>query len=157
MDCTDVSTILTRDSKPSHLTKAKSLQKQQSPLLPQKRPYARFPPNQIYNCTSSFTNRTSSPGLNAGSPIYGHPSQRKASPSAQFPQLPTLPCTVKSTSARSSAPSFSVLRAWSAVLRLAASSASIFCFRPHVQSLQARRRLPDLGRHSGAERGEWRC
>jgi hypothetical protein len=38
----------------------------------------------------------------------------------------------------------------SAVERFAVSSASIFSFRPQVQSLQARRRLPALGWHSGA-------
>ena len=106
-----------------------------------------------YSCTSLFNNRTSSPGLKAGIPMYGHPSHRNASPNAQFPQLPTLPCTVKSTSAKSSAPSLRVLSVLSALLRLVASSASIFSFRPQVQSLQARRRLPDLGRHSAAEGG----
>ena len=56
----------------------------------------------FYRTPSSPTrNLTSSPGLKAGRPIYGHPSHRKASPNAQFPQLPTLPCTVKSTSASS--------------------------------------------------------
>ena len=105
----------------------------------------------IYNWISLFNSLTSSPGLNAGSPIYGHPSHRKASPSAQFPQLPTLPCTVKSTSSsRSSAPNFIVLSALSASVRFAASSASSCSFIPQVQSLQARRRLPALGRHSGA-------
>lgn len=131
-----------------------------------------------YSCTSSFINRTSSPGLNAGSPIYGHPSHLKASPSAQLPQLPTLPCTVKSSSIRSSAPSFAVAgaplevafgppfalavapflpcsspSAESAACRFARSSASIFAARPHVQSLQALRRLPALGWHSGAVTG----
>jgi hypothetical protein len=103
-----------------------------------------------YNWISLFIKRTSSPGLKAGSPMYGHPSHLKASPSAQFPQLPTLPWTVKSTSVRSSAPSFNVSSAWSAVARFAASSASSFSFIPQVQSLQARRRFPALGRHSGA-------
>ena len=101
-----------------------------------------------HNCTSSLSNRTSSPGLKAGNPIYGHPSHRNASPNAQFPHEPTLPCTVKSTSARSSA--FSFASAWSALERLAASSASSFSARPQVQSLHARLRLPVLGRHSGA-------
>lgn len=63
-----------------------------------------------YNCTSLLRRRTSSPGLKAGIPIYGQPSQRNASPRLQFPHDPTLPWTVKSTSARSSAPS---LRVWS--------------------------------------------
>jgi len=112
------------------------------------------PPMQPYNCTSLFSNLTSSPGVNAGSPIYGHPSQRNASPRAQLPQLPTLPWTVKSTSARSSWSSFRLLKALSAEARFAASSASIFSFMPHVQSLQARRRLPYLGRHSGAVKGK---
>lgn len=115
-----------------------------------------------YNCTSSLISLTSSPGLNAGSPMYGHPSHRNASPKEQFPQLPTFPCTVKSTSASSSAFSFaaegavveadewSLFRAASAVVRLVASSASSRAARPQVQSLQARRRLPVFGRHSGA-------
>ena len=103
-----------------------------------------------YNWISLLSNRTSSPGLNAGRPMYGHPSHLNASPSAQFPQLPTFPCTVKSTSARSSASNFRELSALSAEERLAASSASIFSFIPQVQSLQARRRLPGLGWHSSA-------
>lgn len=82
--------------------------------------------------------------------MYGQPSQRKASPSEQFPQLPTFPWTVKSTSARSSAPILIVDRALSALARLVESSASIFSLRPQVQSLHARRRLPALGRHSAA-------
>jgi len=57
------------------------------------------------SCTSLSNNLTSSPGLNAGSPIYGHPSHLNASPSAQFPQLPTFPFTVKSISSKSSASS----------------------------------------------------
>ena len=108
----------------------------------------------LYNCTSSLISRTSSPGLKAGNPMYGHPSHLNASPNAQLPQLPTFPCTVKSTSASSSDFSFAAElredKAASALARLAASSASIFWARPQVQSLQARRRLPALGRHSGA-------
>ena len=34
--------------------------------------------------------------------MYGHPSQRNASPSAQLPQLPTFPATVRSVSRSSS-------------------------------------------------------
>ena len=130
--------------------------------------------------SSPSRSRTSSPGLNAGSPTYGQPSQRKASPSAQLPQLPTLPRTVKSISPslRSAALSLatpgapfaavdcgaealgpeSVLvgrpaaRAASARARVAASSAARRVARPQVQSLQARRRLPGLGLHSGAAR-----
>lgn len=107
-----------------------------------------LPPSQ--SCTSSPNNLTSSPGLNAGRPIYGQPSHRKASPSAQLPQLPTFPLTVKSTSARSSA--CSLARFWSAEARLARSSASSRWARPQVQSLQARRRflLPAGGRQEGA-------
>lgn len=102
-----------------------------------------------HNCTSSSCNLTTSPFLNAGKPMYGHPSQRKASPNAQLPQLPTFPFTVKSTSARS--PAFNFARFWSAAERLAASSASSRCARPQVQSLQARRRLPVGGRQDGAD------
>jgi hypothetical protein len=105
-----------------------------------------------YNCTSLLSSLTSSPGLKAGIPIYGQPLQRNASPRLQFPHEPTFPCTVKSTSVRSSAPSFSVLSCASAVARLAASSAAIRSARPQEQSLQARRRLPTLGTHSGAVR-----
>jgi hypothetical protein len=101
------------------------------------------------SCTSLFTNRTSSPGLNAGSPIYGHPSHLNASPSAQFPHDPTLPCTVKSTSARSSA--CNLARLASALERLAASSALSRSARPQLQSLQARRRLV-LGLQASAVR-----
>lgn len=104
---------------------------------------------QAHNCTSLFTNLTSSPGLNAGNPIYGHPSHLNASPSAQLPHEPTLPCTVKSTSARSSA--CSLARLESACARLAASSAFRRSARPQLQSLQARRRLV-LGRHASAVR-----
>jgi len=52
---------------------------------------------------------------------------------------------------------WSLSRAASAVARLAASSASRRAARPQVQSLQARRRLPVFGRHSGAvkERVSW--
>lgn len=103
----------------------------------------RFP----HNCTSLFTNLTSSPGLKAGRPIYGHPSHLKASPRAQLPQDPTLPWTVKSTSARSSA--CSLARFASALERLAASSALSRSARPQLQSLQARRRLV-LGLHASA-------
>lgn len=39
---------------------------------------------------------------------------------------------------------------WSASWRVAASSAAILAARPQVQSLQARRRFPGVGRHSGA-------
>ena len=70
-------------------------------------------------------------------------------PRLQFPQLPTFPSTVKSTSARSSACSFIVFNAWSALSLFALSSASSFCASPQVQSLQARRRLA-LGLHSVA-------
>lgn len=104
----------------------------------------------IYNCTSLFRSLTSSPGLKAGIPIYGHPSQRNASPKLQFPQEPTFPCTVKSTSARSSASSFRALSCASALDLVLASSAAILSANPHVQSLQARRRLPAFGAHSGA-------
>lgn len=104
----------------------------------------------LYNCTSLFSKRTSSPGLNAGMPMYGQPSHLKASPSEQLPHDPTLPWTVKSISAKSSESSFSALSLVSASSRLALSSAAIFSARPHVQSLQARRRLPTLGIHSGA-------
>ena len=45
-----------------------------------------------------------------------------------------------------------VSKALSALARFAWSSDSSFCDRPQVQSLQARRRLPALGRHSGAEK-----
>ena len=71
--------------------------------------------------------------------MYGQPSHRNASPSAQLPQEPTLPWTVKSTSVRSFALSFARLA--SAFARVALSSASIRCARPQEQSLQARRRL----------------
>jgi hypothetical protein len=109
----------------------------------------------VYNCTSLFSNLTSSPGLNAGMPIYGQPSHRNASPKLQFPQLPTFPWTVKSTSARSSESSFTALslRACScasALERVAASSAAILSASPQVQSLHARRRFPTRGAHSGA-------
>jgi hypothetical protein len=123
-------------------------------------------PRDHYSWISSFKSLTSSPGLKAGNPMYGQPSHLKASPKApirsqfyftdlkkkqylQLPQLPTLPFTVKSTSAKSSAWSLSVLSAWSALARLALSSASSFWAKPHVQSLQARRRLA-LGLHSVA-------
>lgn len=104
----------------------------------------------IYNCTSLLSNRTSSPGLKAGMPMYGHPSHLNASPKLQFPQEPTLPLTVKSTSARSSESSFSAASCLSAESRLAASSAASLSARPQVQSLHARRRLPTRGAHSGA-------
>lgn len=114
-----------------------------------------FPPklrhgSDDHSWISLLSSRTSSPGLKAGSPMYGQPSQRKASPRAQFPQLPTLPWTVKSTSARSFVSSFMVLSALSAASRLALSSASICCASPQVQSLHARLRFPTFGRHSGA-------
>ena len=60
------------------------------------------PPSQKSSSKSSFLNRTSSPALKGGNPTYGHPSQRNASPSAQDPQLPTLPLTVRSISSWSS-------------------------------------------------------
>lgn len=104
----------------------------------------------FYNCTSFVNNRTSSPGWKAGRPIYGHPSHLNASPKEQFPQLPTFPLTVKSTSASSS--DRNLARFWSASDRLAASSASSRWARPHVQSLHARRRLPAAGRHEAAEK-----
>lgn len=85
--------------------------------------------------------------------MYGHPSHLNASPSAQLPHEPTLPCTVKSTSFKSLALSFA--RFASASARLALSSASIRCARPHVQSLQARRRLV-LGLQASA-RGTSAC
>jgi len=62
-------------------------------------------------------------------------------PRLQLPQLPTFPCTVKSTSARSSACNFNAFNAVSALARRARSSASSFSARPQVQSLQALRRL----------------
>jgi hypothetical protein len=96
-------------------------------------------PKLSQSCTSLFTNLTSSPGLNAGSPMYGQPSHLNASPKAQFPHDPTLPWTVKSTSARSSA--CSLARLASALERFAASSALSRSARPQLQSLQARRRL----------------
>ena len=108
-------------------------------------------PKLSQSCTSLFTNLTSSPGLNAGSPMYGHPSHLNASPRAQFPHDPTLPCTVKSTSARSSA--CSLARLASALERLAASSALSRSARPQLQSLQARRRLV-LGLQASAVREE---
>lgn len=49
---------------------------------------------------------------------------------------------------------WSLSRAAAAVARLAASSASRRAARPQVQSLQARRRLPVFGRHSGAVKGK---
>jgi hypothetical protein len=79
--------------------------------------------------------------------MYGHPSHLNASPRAQLPQEPTLPCTVKSTSARSSA--CSLARFASAFWRFAASSALSRSARPQLQSLQARRRLV-LGLHASA-------
>jgi hypothetical protein len=85
-------------------------------------------------------------------PIYGQPSQRKASPKLQLPQDPTFPWTVKSTSARSTAPNLRVCSLASASDRLAASSFAILSASPQVQSAQARRRLPTLGAHSGAMR-----
>lgn len=100
--------------------------------------------------TSLFRSLTSSPGLNAGRPMYGHPSHRKASPRAQLPQLPSFPCTVKSTSAKSPPSNFMLSSALSAFALLPASSSSIFRAKPQVQSLQARRRFPAFGRHSGA-------
>ena len=134
-------------------------------LLTGATPHVFLMPRDRYSWISSFKSLTSSPGLKAGSPMYGQPSHLKASPKApirsqfyfhipkrqylQLPQLPTLPFTVKSTSAKSSAWSLSVLSAWSALARLALSSASSFCAKPHVQSLQARRRLA-LGLHSVA-------
>lgn len=67
----------------------------------------------------------------------------------QFPHDPTFPWTVKSTSARSSAPSFKVCSLVSASARFAESSAAIRSARPQVQSLQARRLLL-FGMHSAA-------
>lgn len=103
--------------------------------------------SRVQSCTSLFNSLTSSPGLKAGSPIYGQPSHRNASPKAQLPHEPTLPCTVKSTSVRSLEVSFARLA--SASWRLALSSASIRCASPQVQSLQARR-LFVLGLHASA-------
>jgi len=123
------------------------------PCTPARRTSFYTTPNQnkiFYNCTSLLSSRTSSPGLKAGIPMYGQPSQRKASPRLQFPHEPTLPRTVKSTSARSSAPSLRVWSCASAFTRVTASSAAIFSARPHVQSLHARRRFPTRGAHSGA-------
>ena len=143
------------------------------------------PPNEscaAHSVPSSPTrSRTSSPGLNAGSPTYGQPSQRNASPSAQLPQLPALPGTVKSVAPSSRSAALSLARpgavpldavdlaapvvglgaapvgsaasAASARVRVAASSAARRAARPQVQSLQARRRLPGLGVHSGAAEG----
>ena len=79
--------------------------------------------------------------------MYGHPSHLKASPSAQLPQDPTLPCTVKSTSVRSLALNLAKLS--SAFCRFTLSSASIRWARPQVQSLHALRRLV-FGLHAAA-------
>ena len=75
-------------------------------------------PHHISSWKSLFANRTSSPGLNGGRPMYGQPSQRNASPSAQDPQLPTFPCTVRSVS-RSSAVSIATDGGTDAVLLVA--------------------------------------
>lgn len=83
--------------------------------------------------------------------MYGHPSHRNASPSAQLPQLPSFPWTVKSTSASSLAPNFIVSNAASALARLASSSSRSLSASPQVQSLHALRRFPAFGRHSGAK------
>lgn len=104
----------------------------------------------IYSWATSFKICTSWPGLNAGRPRYGHPSQRKASPSAQLPQEPVLPWTVKSSSFKSPVSSFITFKFLSAVSRRSLSSASRRSARPHVQSLQAFRLLPVFGWHSGA-------
>lgn len=94
--------------------------------------------------------------------MYGHPSHLNASPSAQLPQLPTLPGTVKSISDKSFTPSLAAAgaappllicieaSALSAASRLALSSASSRWASPQVQSLQALLRLPTLGKHSAA-------
>lgn len=95
-----------------------------------------------HSCTVSLIIRTSSPGLNGGSPMYGHPSHRNASPSEQLPHDPVFPCTVKSTSSFSSSDfSFSTFRSLSACACRVESSASSRLDSPQVQSLQARRRF----------------
>jgi hypothetical protein len=71
-------------------------------------------------------------------------------PRLQLPQLPTLPWTVKSTSARSSACSLSVFNALSASARFCLSSNSSLSARPQVQSLQALLLLA-FGLHSVAD------
>lgn len=95
---------------------------------------------------------TSSPGLKAGRPIKGQPSQRNASPKEQLLHEPVFPCTVKSTSSLSSSVlSLRTLRSAFAFWRRSASSASSWAARPQVQSLQARRRfLAVSGWHSAA-------
>jgi hypothetical protein len=129
-----------REEKKSHESYAHAENKRNNTISPHPVPNNPDDNRQSpHNCTSLFTSLTSSPGLNAGSPMYGHPSHLNASPSAQFPHEPTLPCTVKSTSARSSA--CSLARLASAFERLAASSALSRSARPQLQSLQARRRL----------------
>jgi hypothetical protein len=45
-------------------------------------PHAFLMPRDYYNWISSFKSLTSSPGLKAGSPMYGQPSHLKASPKA---------------------------------------------------------------------------
>jgi hypothetical protein len=105
---------------------------------------------------ASRSNFTSSPGLNAGIPINGptiiniirfekegsfvHPSQRKASPSPQLPQLLLFPWTVKSSSSEVSVTAGNLLEN-----SLSAFSCSL---RPHVQFLHALRRFPARGTHS---------
>ena len=105
-----------------------------------------------HSCTVSLIILTSSPGLNGGSPIYGQPSHRNASPSWQLLHEPVLPCTVKSISSfRSSDLSLRTFRSASALFRRDSSSAASFLSRPQVQSLQGRRRfLAVLGSHSFA-------
>lgn len=135
-----------RPRRPQPLRRTK---RQTPPPPPHRRTHAHTHA-RLYSCTSLFRRRTSSPGRKAGMPMYGQPSQRKASPRLQLPHEPTLPWTVKSSSARSSASSLSALSCCSAVERLPASSPAIFSASPHVQSLHARRRLPTRGMHSGA-------
>lgn len=106
----------------------------------------------FHSWATSFRIWTSWPGLKAGRPIYGHPSHRKASPSAQLPQEPVLPWTVKSNSSKSSDCSIITFSSLSALARRSVSSASSRSASPHVQSLQARRLRPVLGWHSGAGR-----
>lgn len=95
-----------------------------------------------YNCTSPLKIFTSSPGLNAGKPMYGQVEQRKASPREQLLQEPVFPLTVKSSSLRSSVFSLKASESLeSALLRRSRSSSSRRSERPHVQSLQGLRRF----------------
>ena len=91
---------------------------------------------------------TISPGLNGGRPRYGHPSQRKASPSAQEPHdPPVFPGTVKSISSSK----LRVTTVDACFASWASCSWSSSSLRPQVQSLQALRRFlePGSGAHCG--------